>query len=258
MTGTDRGVSEVLGYVLIFALVTGTIAIVFTIGVGGLQDTQQAEQVNNVERAFDVFGHNLEHMHERQAPSRATEIRLIDGTLTYGSSVNVTLEIDNEEEYSASVYPRPLEYHSDGGTEISYEAGAIFRSDGDSNVMLSEPKFDIREDRTVLPVVRTMRTSGSVEQARGDQIVLVVGSHRGTIVNPSLVDGASESREPVPVENDVVTLTISTERADAWGRYFEAQEHVTVVEVTDDEVVVTIDTDEIVLIRTRINLELIP
>lgn len=75
----NRAVSEVVGFVLTFSLVTMAIAIVFTAGFGGLQDTQQAEQVNNVERAFDVLDTNVQEVQRQEAPSRATEMRLSGG-----------------------------------------------------------------------------------------------------------------------------------------------------------------------------------
>ena len=43
LSADDRGVSETIGFVLVFALITSTIAVTFTVGLGGLEDAQLAE-----------------------------------------------------------------------------------------------------------------------------------------------------------------------------------------------------------------------
>jgi len=48
----DRGVTELVSYVLIFSLVIATIGTVTVLGMSTLMDRQQAEQLNNVERSF--------------------------------------------------------------------------------------------------------------------------------------------------------------------------------------------------------------
>jgi hypothetical protein len=91
----DRGVSEVIGFVLVFSLITMTIAIVSVTGIGGLQDAQQAEQVNNVERAFDVLDDNFDEIQRQQAPNRTTELKLVDGSIGLGEEIEITVRIDN-------------------------------------------------------------------------------------------------------------------------------------------------------------------
>jgi len=66
----ERGVSDVVGYVLIFSLIVATVGVVTTVGFSTLEDRQDAERVNNVERAFDVFANNMENVYRDGAPSR--------------------------------------------------------------------------------------------------------------------------------------------------------------------------------------------
>lgn len=72
----DRGVSDTLGFVFVFAIILSTVAVVTTIGMAGLQDTRDVERVNNAERAFDILGDNMEDIADRGAPSRATEVKV--------------------------------------------------------------------------------------------------------------------------------------------------------------------------------------
>ena len=87
-----RGVSETIGFVLVFSLIVLTVGVVLTVGYGGLQDARDAERVNNAERAFDVLADNVEDITHRGAPSRGTEVRLAEASLGAGSPtyLNVT------------------------------------------------------------------------------------------------------------------------------------------------------------------------
>ena len=65
----DRAVSDVLGYVLIFSLITSSVGVVYVAGYGSLDSLRNAERFNNAERAFDVLDSNLEEFgDDKMAP----------------------------------------------------------------------------------------------------------------------------------------------------------------------------------------------
>ncbi len=238
----DRAVSEVVGYVLVLALVVSTMGVLFTTGFGTLQDAQQAEQVNNVERAFDVLDANFEDMYRDGAPSRATEMRLVDGSLGFGESTVITVE---QGENNTSIYPRPLVYSDGGDTEIVYEAGAVIRTDGDASVMKSEPGFLISESESTVHVLRTSASSGTSAHT-GAGTVLVVGSQPSSGPQVTTFDSGEE-----------INLTVETTRADAWDRYFTAYENEGVGQVVDrgeESVTYQVESEEVTVVRTRISL----
>lgn len=223
----DRGVSEVVGYVLTFSLITMTIAIVFTAGLGGLQDAQRTEQINNVERAFDVFSSNVDEVHRTEAPSRSTEMRLSGGTLAYGDPVTVT--IDAGEPNPPSFETRPLVYRN-GDTEIVYSMGGIVRTNGEHSVLLRDPP-SVLGTRSTVPILVTT-TPGDQDSIQGHRTVLVTSTHQRTKLLQSRTD------QPV-------MITIESPRADAWGRYLERSEseHLSITSTSENTVTYTIDTD---------------
>ncbi|ADJ15563.1 DUF7289 family protein [Halalkalicoccus jeotgali] len=204
----DRAVSEVLGFVLTFSLITMTIALVFTAGFGGLQDAQHTERVTNVERAFEVLGTNVEEVHLDGAPSRSTEMRLSGGTLAHGEPVRVTVEWGENSENSSTFETYPLVYRN-GDTEIAYELGGIVRTDGDHGVMLGGPPLIVGE-RSTLPLLVTT-TPGDRASIAGQRTVLVTSSHQRTQLH------VVRSEEPV-------TVVIESPRADVWERYLDRSE----------------------------------
>ncbi|MDL5360452.1 hypothetical protein [Halalkalicoccus sp. NIPERK01] len=217
----DRAVSEVLGFVLTFSLITATIAIVFTVGFAGLQDAQHAEQVNNVERAFDVLATNVDEVHREGAPSRSTEMRLAGGQLAFGDPTTVTIAVEGN---TTTIETRPLVYSS-GDTDIVYELGGIIRTDSGTSVMLDEPGYVLNDGRSSIPLLITTKPSDQTATG-GQRTVLVRSSYQYT-----------EPLHPRTTENETVTITIDSPRADAWERYFERQKVGTVEPMESDTTV---------------------
>ncbi|WP_331232912.1 DUF7289 family protein [Natronorarus salvus] len=231
----DRAVSEVVGYVLVLALVVTTMGVLFTTGFGTLQDVQRAEQVNNVERAFDVLDANLQDMYREGAPSRATEMRLVDGSLGFGQPTTIDVAQDGETIGNLTVSAYPIEYDSGDGTQIVYAHGALIRAEGDGSVMLAEPNFVLDDDHVVVSGVRTRPLSDSPTSIDRTGTVLIGGEHLRTDTSTS-----ESSNEPL-------TITVETQHVDAWEGYFREHEDRgigDVVERTDDSVTFQIDHDD--------------
>lgn len=210
---SDRGVSEALGFVLVFAIITGTIGVVYATGVGGLQDAQEAEKVNNVERAFDVLADNLEDLHRSGTPSRATEVKLAGGSLRTGESVEIEVEavevgnLDNNATFGANF--EPIVYEDDGGEMLLYSGGAVLRANDDGAAMLEKPRWINGSERSVIPLISTYGGGGNIG---GDGAVLVV-ARRGTR-SLRVFDPGATAR---------VNVTITSPRVAVWKQYFEGR-----------------------------------
>jgi len=220
--GDERGVSDVVGYVLVFSLVTATIGTVFAVGITGIEDRQEAERVANVERAFDVFDDNLRDVQRYGDPSRSTEIRLSGGSLSVAETT--TVELVNASggvvrgfEFNALTY-------ANGDTTIAYESGAWFRRDGDGVVMRSEPRFVAADGRTTLPVVRLYRLGP--ERVERDGTVQVAVERR----DPPNLDRVADA----DVDDGPFALRIESPYAEAWYRYVERTDGFSVDESATD------------------------
>ena len=211
---SDRGVSETIGFVLVFALVTGTIGIVYATGITGLQDAQEEEKLQNVQRAFEVLADNLGDLHERGAPSRATEVKLSGGTVETGTPVSVEIYAEHEsdpmrnETYTATF--EPIVYREGGETIMAYSSGAVFRQGSAGSAMLVEPDWVIDGNRSTVPLVSTTGRTGGMG---GDSAVLIVAdSQSRTLQDPFVVGPGAQAR---------VNVTVRSPRVGAWKRFFE-------------------------------------
>ena len=245
---TERGVSEALGFVLVFSLVTGTVAVVYVTGITGLQDAQGAEKVRNVERAFDVLADNVYDLQRSAAPSRATEVKLAGGSI--GTGDPVTIRVRAERSTNASVNATwavtfdPIVYRDDDGTSVVYSDGAVIRSQSDGSVVLGQPRWVVGPNRTVLPLVNTY---GSGESVGGEGAVLIVTERETRKLGNPFEAGAGATAE--------VNVTVSSPRAEAWGRLL-AEEGFTPKDddPTDGDVTYGFETDELYVPKTGIRV----
>lgn len=241
----DRGVSETVGFVLVFALITTTIAVTFTVGIGGLEDAQVAERDNNVERAFDVLHDNFNDISRDGVPSRATELRLGGGELTLDRESSFRL---NGSAMESPVVDRgSLTYHGAGDTRIVYENGAVFRMEGENGVMIEEP--DLLVGDTV--VYSLYGLGGPPQVTSGERTVLIVGER---------TDRAVPFDDRTAAAN--VTLEINSTQATVWERYYRDlavdHEQINVTTAGSPDLTVTFvadDYDRFVLHRTAARID---
>ena len=235
--GSDgRAVSDVVGYVLIFSLIALSVGVVTTVGFATLEDRQDAERINNVERAFDILADNVEDVYRDGAPSRATEMRLSGGTLRYGEPVNVTIEDADAPDTNVSTRVDPIVYEQ-GDTEIVYMNGAILRTDGGSAVMLREPPFRTTSEQVVVPLISTRGEHRGAGISTDGTLRITTRAARPTAIPSPGVSSA-----------DTVKITVDSPRSDAWGRYFERQAALETTkngEVLNDGKTLQVDTNRV-------------
>jgi len=247
--GADRGQSETIGFVFVFSLIVLMIGVVYVGGFPVLEDARDAERVNNMERAFEVLDDNINDVTRNGAPSRATEMKLSGGRLSVAEGTTVDIYVEeagnesNNATYSATT--RPIVY-SDGGTTFALSFGAVLRQDGDSAVMLSDPDWLLADDRTVIPFIITAKGEGSTSVG-GDVTALVVARGRTPGVEGSFAPENSSAN---------VTVTVSSERADAWNRYMSDQGMNAIDDdPSDGEVTYRFETEALYVPRKVIDVE---
>ena len=183
--GNERAVSEVLGFVFVFALVMSMVALVSVAGFDMVTETRNAEQLNNAERAFDILAENVAQMHREGAPSRATEISLANARLSTGDPIWINVSADPTD---ARTNPAarseheidPIVYEGEEGSRLVYAAGGVYRMPEEGSYTVREAPFLLSEDGATVSVVamnaseqpvvggsttlvRTKRTDRSVE-----------------------------------------------------------------------------------------------
>jgi len=209
---SDRAVSEVVSYVLVFALITSAVGVVSVSGFAALQDTRNAEQINNAERAFDVLSDNLADIYKRDAPGRATELNLAGASLSTGGNVSVEVSVTQggtTTDYGPWLI-RPLIYGGEDDRQLGYEAGAVMRTNPDGGLVVEDPPWVLADDRVLISVVGLNRPS--IQSVSGSTALVRADSENSTIENPGTTNNV-----------DSVNITIrNTQNADEWEAYFDS------------------------------------
>ena len=249
-----RAQSEIIGFVLIFALIVSTTGVVYVAGFSSLENVRTAEELNNVERAFDVLDDNMLDVSRRAAPSRATELSLGNGGIELGDTTNITVRATNTSDpldnRTVTIETRPIVYRLDD-TGIAYTSGATIRRDRSDAVMLSEPRWTVSDERTVVPLLGVSQ-GGDTGSLSGDTTILV-RTQRDSRSIPVRFSPASGSRVNV-------TVTITSPRADAWKRFLERRGFTAVdpagADPTDGVIAYEFETDALYVQQTTMSVTL--
>jgi hypothetical protein len=215
----NRGVSDVISFVLVFSLVASAVGVISVYGFDMLQTVKDDEQLKNGERAFDVLADNLADIHETGAPSRVTEIDVEGAQITAGSTVTVNLTgVRPGGPNPENVFTfEPIVYSGNGEAAVVYAAGAMFRVQRQGGVVVLRPPFLIESDRVLFPIVQTAHR-GETSSYGGDTMQI-----RAEMSQRQPIGGFTDNA--TTFEQLVVNMT--TPRTVLWSRYFEKQPQTT-------------------------------
>ncbi|MFB6353667.1 MAG: hypothetical protein ABEJ92_06230 [Halobacteriales archaeon] len=240
----DRGQTETLGFVLVFAIITASIGLVYASGFTGLNDVREFEQVNNAERAFEVFADNIEDITHRNAPSRSTEIKLADAELRIAEAIQVEVN-DPDSTFNVTYDVRPVIYDPGTGTELVYAQGAVIRDQRHGGVVVKEGTLLLDANRSSIPVVQTRHVSGQ-GAVSGSTTVLVRARQSQTqlvYVNTTT--------------NNKIWFNVTSPRAEIWHDHLTSTyPDVTCNPVAGSAVNCSVSTDRVYVTVVKIDLSI--
>jgi hypothetical protein len=201
----DRGVSDVVSFVLVFALIISSVGLVTAFGLGTLQGIQQSERADAAERAFVVFTQGLDNVEDGTRPRFRGELDLSEATLAVTDGATVEVNVTGAD-YSRDVQLGALQYRT-GDASFTYEGGGVFREDAGAPSVVVPPSFDCRDDHATVSLVE-LRADGS-RSVGGGLAGVRVERETATVQYP-------ESRGATTATG----LTVETTNA-RWQSYFE-------------------------------------
>jgi len=234
----DRGVSELIGYVLAFSIVVASVGAVYAGGLGAAMEFQQDERETNAERAFVALAESLNDLQRGDAPARNGEIRLAEGTLSVADGPNVSIAV-NRSGGSLEIYEGEVGAltYAVGETQVAYVAGGVVREDNGAGSIAASPPFACTDERAVVSLVTI--TAGDANTRAGQGSVLIEAQRRATrVLYPSTSNTSV----------DAVTVSID-ENSDAWTRHL-SEEGWTAAGNT-----LTCETDRVVVRRTTVRID---
>lgn len=242
-----RGVSDLLGFAVVFGIVVLSISLLYTVGTATLTSIQHDHAVDNTERAFDILANNVEDISTNGAPGRDSELQLASGQLALSGTTTVTITnttVVSDGPVAITVRSTDLRY-SRQERGIDYAAGAVIRTHRDQAVLAAEPNFRFDRTRTLVSLVEAI-PAGDSRSVGGTGSILVSTRSEGSTIERIVSDHDTD-----------VELTVTTPHPRAWERYFDGQPiGSTTLDAENQTVTYAFTTDELLVRRTAVRVRL--
>jgi len=179
----ERGLSDVIAFVLTFSVIILSVSAVSVLGVSQLSEVRDREQVNSAERSLVSFAKTIDDVSRQGERVRTAQIPLQDGDLRVrNSSVDVYVAENastsnaswggGRYDWNETVAVGALEHRLDksfGEVALTYEAGSVFRhdiADGNDPQMRYGPAMRCAPEQGVA-VVTLVELNGSFTRGAG-------------------------------------------------------------------------------------------
>ncbi|MDF1558352.1 MAG: hypothetical protein P1P80_09305 [ANME-2 cluster archaeon] len=142
-TDNDKGVSPVIGMILILVIVTVSIGMIYSSGIPMLDNAKISTHIQNIHNSFSVLHNNIEEVVRGPitgaGTARTTEISMDGGTLAVTPN-NTKIEVIyiNTITTTLSWVPGTISYDYKG-TAVIYENGAVFTKYPSGSIVELEP-----------------------------------------------------------------------------------------------------------------------
>lgn len=194
---TDRGVSEVVAFILVFAMILGSVGLLYSTAFGAMSDYQETEQQINAERAMGALADNFNDvLRDNGVNQRSGELSLRGGTVTTSGS-GTTLNITVNDSSGTVVNEDPVDlgefaYRSDD-RRIAYEGGGLVSASDDSDWSLvrKRPQLKCEDDTAVISLVKISSDDRSISSSSGLEFAIEVEDRTSTVYTD--VDNVSVS-----------------------------------------------------------------
>lgn len=188
----DRGVSEVVAFILVFAIILGSVGLLYSTAFGAMTDYQETEQERNAVRAMDALADNFnELLRSNGVNERSGELSLREGTVstggggtkvnvTIGKGGNETLGIGDDDRfagYGDGVTAELGEFaYSSNDAEVAYEGGGLVRGAESGSVVLRHPQLrcDPARKTAVISLAAISTDEWSISSSSGQEFTMSV------------------------------------------------------------------------------------
>lgn len=213
---TDRAVSEVVAFVLVFAIVISSIGLLYAVGFDGIANLQEAERDDSANQAFEALAIGFDDVQRDTRSKLEVSLDLSGGSLSVDDSSELDVTVNGDAPSNTTTNGSALVYTA-SGTDIVYENGAVIRSDeSGGEIVTRAPRFRCRPDAD-----RAVVSLFTIEDDFGG-----ISSSGELTFDVEATDDADDSRLLFQrTDADEVRIDFSDSNyEDAWESYFEEAE----------------------------------
>lgn len=223
LTADDRAVSEVVAFILVFAIILISVGVLYSTGFQAMNSYQEHEQSKNAERAMESLADNFNDVIRYNGVNqRYGELSLREGTVSTsdsGTTLNITIP-DHDSNPIGTTNDQFAGYgdnatvdlgefaYTSGSSRVAYEGGGLVRAgdSGDWSLVRKYPQLKCGENAATISLVAISADDRSIQSSSGLGFTMSVESRSSKVYN-----GA-----------DSVSIAVDdeTEYEDAWNDIF--------------------------------------
>ena len=133
----SRGVSEVVGYLLVFSIVVTIVSVIYASGMPMVERTKENSVLQSMETVFITLQSNIKKVALAQSPVRTMKLNLIKGSISANKNAgNITITVDGNN--TPPIQFGNIEYTL-GARKMIYENGAVIESTPGGSIIVSDP-----------------------------------------------------------------------------------------------------------------------
>jgi hypothetical protein len=214
----DHGVSESIGFILIFAIIIVGIGLVTLYGYPLLIQQQVSADEKIMEKNMIVLQNDMKSLAYKTVPFKETALKIGGGSLTVYNSLSSPssprMTISNGATNYVNLFqPGELRYESvSAQTDISLQNGAVIMHPRfeKGSTMLSEPRwfYDVNTKTMVINLINITSDNIMAKEGIGN-VQMTLGDTKYTYISP--VNGGTVYVDCVPPNSDYSV---------AWDNYF--------------------------------------
>jgi len=213
-----RGQSETIGLVLLLAITVASVGVVVTVAGSALDSAEHSASVDRAEQSLSLF----------DARGALVALGQTDGqTVSLSGSAGGSYDVRPDSGHITVIRKDgdgdqvgdPILNASLGAvvyenedSEVAYQGGGVWRSDGAGSRMVSPPEFNYQDATLTLPLIRV---TGGESSVMGKPTARVTPNDT---VNVSKFPTANRSN---PLSNGTVVVTVQSEYYRGWATFFE-------------------------------------
>ena len=200
----NRGQTATIGVVLLLGMVAISAIGIFLVAGHTVAVIEQDAESERIENSFVELSHSMASATTASESRFSTSLAVGESGALVKSDTG-TIQIQGGE-VNTTISVGEIEYRGDDGTRIAYQAGGVWRETGNDTHMLSAPplEYDHASETLWFPIVETV---GDEELGSGD--ITITHTETDPLRNASRI------------ENDSVTVTVTSEYYRGWQYYFE-------------------------------------
>ncbi|MCL7412099.1 MAG: hypothetical protein M8353_00575 [ANME-2 cluster archaeon] len=216
-TVNDSGVSPVIGMILILAIVTVSIGIIYTAGIPMIENAKSRAHQQNIHNSFSVLHGDIEEVVRGPitgaGTARTTTISMDGGTLAVlPDNTRIEVSYNDGTATTLSWSPGTTEYEYRNRI-VAYENGAVFTTYPDGSIMEREPLIYAGRLRgsNVGVMIHIVNISGTNTSTSG--------KGKGQVRTFASGDDVSKIYSG---EVNSISISITSQNYEAWDRYLRS------------------------------------